>query len=265
MQLGSLFKKYTVEQWHIIDHDFRGKIHAPTVDRKLLTVVLILLCVLILLQYVGKSAVVRQYDWFMAWCQVFPEPKLGPKLYWATFRVFFYCVPALLVIRYVYGAKLADFNIQLERNPKTLAIYGLILCLILPVVYGVSTSSAFLRQYPIYKLAGSSWFDLVVWELAYGAQFFALEFFYRGFCLVAFARVFGAAAIFIMAIPYTMIHFLKPMPEAAGAVLAAIVLGTLALRTRSIFGGVLIHISVAWAMDLLALYHKGQLSKLTAG
>ena len=115
------------------------------------------------------------------------------------------------------------------------------------------TRRLFLKQYPIYKLAGSSWFDL----LAYGAQFYALELFYKGDCLVSLARVFGVAAIFIMAIPYTMIHFAKPAFEAAG-----IVLRTMAFRTCSIFGGVVIHISVAWAMDLMALHHKGHLGEL---
>ena len=40
-----------------------------------------------------------------------------------------------------------------------------------------------------------------------------------------------------------------------GTACAGIILGTLALRTRSIWGGVLIHVSVAITMDLLALYH----------
>ena len=43
------------------------------------------------------------------------------------------------------------------------------------------------------------------------------------------------------------------LPETLGAIGAGVILGTLAMRTRSIWGGVLIHIGVAVTMDVLAL------------
>jgi membrane protease YdiL (CAAX protease family) len=51
-----------------------------------------------------------------------------------------------------------------------------------------------------------------------------------------------------------MVHFGKPLPEVLGAVVAGLVLGAMALRTRSIWGGVAVHLGVAWTMDLLALW-----------
>ena len=71
--------------------------------------------------------------------------------------------------------------------------------------------------------------------------------------LFTVARYVGSYAIFIMVIPYVMIHFGKPFAETIGAIIAGIALGTLALRTRSIFGGVLIHVTVALSMDVLAI------------
>jgi membrane protease YdiL (CAAX protease family) len=59
-----------------------------------------------------------------------------------------------------------------------------------------------------------------------------------------------------------MIHFSKPLAECLGSILAGIALGTVALRTGSIWGGVLVHCLVAWSMDLLALYRTGQLGRL---
>jgi len=59
----------------------------------------------------------------------------------------------------------------------------------------------------------------------------------------------------VMIVPYCMIHFHKPVAEVCGAVFAGIVLGTLAMATRSIWCGVLIHLSVAWSMDALATAH----------
>ena len=56
-----------------------------------------------------------------------------------------------------------------------------------------------------------------------------------------------------MIVPYCMIHYGKPLPETLGAIGAGLMLGTLAMRTRSIWGGVLIHVGVATTMDVLAL------------
>ena len=56
-----------------------------------------------------------------------------------------------------------------------------------------------------------------------------------------------------MIIPYCMIHYGKPLPETLGAIGAGILLGTIAMRTRSIWGGVIIHVAVAVTMDVLAL------------
>ena len=98
-----------------------------------------------------------------------------------------------------------------------------------------------------------SWLDLFVWEALYAAQFLSLEIFFRGFILHGLRRALGANAIFVMIVPYCMIHFGKPMPETLGAIGAGLILGTLAMRTRSIWGGVLIHIGVAMTMDVLAL------------
>ena len=41
-----------------------------------------------------------------------------------------------------------------------------------------------------------------------------------------------------MIVPYLMIHFAKPWLEASGAILFGLLLGVLALRSRSIWGGI---------------------------
>jgi membrane protease YdiL (CAAX protease family) len=90
----------------------------------------------------------------------------------------------------------------------------------------------------------------------YGVQFLALELFFRGWMLGALRKSMGSAAVFAMAVPYCMIHYGKPYLETHGAIVAGIVLGSLALRTRSIYAGFLVHITVAFAMDFLALYRR---------
>ena len=67
----------------------------------------------------------------------------------------------------------------------------------------------------------------------------------------------NVAAVAVMLVAYTMLHFTKPYLEASGAVIAGLVLGYLALRTRSIWGGITVHGMVAVTMDLAALTHHG--------
>jgi membrane protease YdiL (CAAX protease family) len=120
----------------------------------------------------------------------------------------------------------------------------------------VSRQPDFGSYYPFYKQSSRSWYDLLSWEAMYFAQFFGLEVFFRGFLLGALRRSFGSGAIFAMAVPYCMIHFGKPFLEANGAIVAGIALGSLSMKTKSIYQGFLVHITVAGLMDWLALWHR---------
>ena len=85
---------------------------------------------------------------------------------------------------------------------------------------------------------------------------FALEMFFRGFWLGVLRKSFGSGAIFAMAVPYCMIHYGKPFFEANGAIVAGIALGSLSMKTKSIYQGFLVHVTVAGLMDWLSLAHR---------
>ncbi len=138
-------------------------------------------------------------------------------------------------------------------------IYALCLAIVLPVMLAVATQPDFGTYYPFYKNASRSYFDWMIWEAIYFWQFLALEIFFRGWMVGALRKSLGAAAIFVMAVPYCMIHYGKPYLEAHGAIVAGIVLGSLAMRTRSIYSGFLVHITVAFLMDALALWRRDAL------
>ena len=67
----------------------------------------------------------------------------------------------------------------------------------------------------------------------------------------------GINAVFVSVIPYCLIHVHKPVLEAFGSIVAGSVLGVLALRTRSIGGGIFVHVFVALGMDSIALWKSG--------
>lgn len=182
--------------------------------------------------------------------------------YWAGWRVGGFLLIPLLVVLLLPGERLRDYGLGTRGMTEHLWIYVILFGIVLPAVVVVSYTGAFKYHYPFpwsraHLAEPLPWRMLLAWEVMYAAQFFALEFFFRGFMLSALRRSMGAYAIFAMVVPYTMIHFGKPLAETLGAFAAGLILGTLALRTRSIWCGVFIHISVAVSMDVAALLQKG--------
>lgn len=141
----------------------------------------------------------------------------------------------------------------------TLPLVGLGLTVMVPLVWLASQSPGFLKVYPFYDpyRDGFPVWDFLLWESFYALQFLALEFFFRGFLIHATLPVMGAWSIPVMVMPYCMIHFQKPFPEALASIFAGLFLGWLGLKTRSVLPGFALHVGVAWAMDLMALYRKG--------
>ncbi len=185
--------------------------------------------------------------------------KLYGLIYWIITIDICYLLIPVLFIRFVLKDKVSNyaFSIKLEKNG--LKLYLLMLVIMIPLVLYFSTTKSFQDRYPFYNISGNEalWPKFWTWELFYLSHFFALEFFFRGFMLNSLKGRFGMYSIFIMCIPYCMIHFGKPMPETIAAIVAGIVLGYLSLRSNSIFLGFLIHVSVALTMDMAALWREG--------
>ena len=184
---------------------------------------------------------------------------LYTELWWGAVHLLGYVVLPALVIRFILRERVRDFGLHWGETARYARWYVLLAAPIIGFAFLVSYRQDFLDHYPFYRLAFRSGFDLLAWEVIYLLQFACLEFFFRGFFLHACKPAFGANAVFVMVVPYLMIHFAKPWLEASGAILFGLFLGVLALRSRSIWGGVMVHMSVALSMDLLALMQTGHL------
>ncbi|MBE7448482.1 MAG: CPBP family intramembrane metalloprotease [Kofleriaceae bacterium] len=248
--------RLTVEQWRAIDADggpgSPGAAPPGRADWKVAVILLVVAVVLTLQEYVGQRA---QYERWWPYDPTDPDPywSLYGYGWWTAWRVGGYLLLPMLVVALLPGERLRDYYLSPRGFFKHLWIYALMFALILPAVIIASRTPEFRQTYPFYRLAPRSAFDTWSWEVMYALQFLSLEFFFRGFLLHALRRVMGASAIFVMIVPYCFIHFGKPMAETVGAIFAGVILGTLAMRTRSIWGGVVIHVGVAWTMDLLAI------------
>lgn len=184
--------------------------------------------------------------------------ELYSYVWWAGTRILGYTVVPLATWKMLFPKdSLLDMGLRTKGFISHAWIYGLCLLVVIPCVFAVAQNPEFANYYPFYKLCSRSWVDLLVWEVLYVAQFFALEIFFRGFMLTPLKRSMGTAAIFAMCVPYVMIHFGKPYLEASVAFIAGVALGSLSMKTKSIYAGFLVHVTVALLMDTLALLGGG--------
>lgn len=190
------------------------------------------------------------------------KSNLPSLAYWIFIVTLFYFVIPALGVKYVFKGDLKDFGLNLKAEKGFWKLYLQCAAVMLPLVYLVSLTDGFANKYPFLKVYGGEPYfgsTLVVWELLYFLQFFGLEFFFRGFLVHSLKRALGFYSIFVMTVPYCMIHFGKPMTESFAAIFAGIFLGWLSYKNGSIWLGLLLHCTVALAMDVLALHHKGLL------
>lgn len=188
-----------------------------------------------------------------------PDQQMKQLLYWATICVATYLVIPSIIVKAFFKQRLSEYGLTWRGFWGHAWIYAIMFAGMVPIVWWASTQPSFLQTYPFYRASLADPSGYWLWAAAYGAQFFALEFFFRGFMVHGLKRRFGAYGIVIMAIPYCMIHYGKPIPETLGAVIAGVALGWLSLRSGSIMLGVLIHVSVALTMDLMSLWRQAAL------
>jgi membrane protease YdiL (CAAX protease family) len=208
---------------------------------------------IVLLNFQGG---IRLGDLDPAWAQLHVNSLAG-RMYWVAWGVFAYLLAPLAIIGFVFRESPSRYGLRIHFTRQMVHIYLGLLLIMVVTVYLASFSPAFVRKYPMANDLGDDPLRVLAWELIRGFRFVCLEFFYRGFLLFSLEARFGHHAIAVAALPYGIIHHGKPFAEALGAVLAGGVLGFMALRSRSIAGGALLHIASATFMDMCALFRKG--------
>lgn len=272
--LRRFVQEVIVAPWGRIDDHYRGQRVGHVSARSAAFITVITTCLmLVFLRFVVMDRTV-QAAFASTLCELggglfgdsvgkllYSYHRLMVNISWVMGCFFCYFVVPGLVVRQVFGMTLSEFYLRPRDYVSHLPIYGLLFLPVGILILVFAGSPDFAQQYPFYKNQ-QGWTDLLAWEAAYAVQFFALEFFFRGFLLRGLAAEMGSMAVLVMVIPYCMIHYGKPLPECLGSIIAGLTLGVLAMDTRSIWGGVTIHVAVAWGMDFAALGQKGVLSQL---
>ena len=150
-----------------------------------------------------------------------------------------------------YGIRVKYSNMK----PYYIMLAGMV------VIVGLGSFFGDLQAYyPRYQFTGgtvfaqrhglSEWITIALYELPYGADFFSIELFFRGFLVLAFSRWLGGHVALATATAYVFLHFGKPLTETISSFFGGYILGVLAYSTRNIWGGVFIHAGTAWLMEI---------------
>ncbi|MFN3529539.1 MAG: CPBP family intramembrane glutamic endopeptidase [Bacteroidia bacterium] len=144
-------------------------------------------------------------------------------------------------------------------RPSNMKPYLFLLMLASLIVIPAAMQDDFGAFYPRFMRMWPQGGDLqtervLLFEISYALDFYATEYFFRGFLVLAFVRILGPTAILPMAVVYVMIHFGKPLGETISSFFGGMLLGIFSYYSRSIWGGILLHIGLAWMMELAGYF-----------
>ena len=201
----------------------------------------------------------------------------SPEAYWFINTGLCMWVPLVTILLFLkqepsqFGLTRGDRRLGL----KWVLIAWVVMVLILAVVVSLpSLRGQFQSQYlygrlsqplsgvgPVFFMQHVNPKALVYYELAMGFYMFCWEFFFRGFLLFglqkSFLRTWGA--VVVQALIFALLHWsyvpgaAKPPVEVLSALPGGLILGILALRTRSFLYGFLAHWAISLTLDLILL------------
>jgi membrane protease YdiL (CAAX protease family) len=141
-----------------------------------------------------------------------------------------------------------DYGIRIGHWKPALILTAVCLAVMTPILYGVGKMPEF-RSY--YHLPAIDWpellFDAALLMLAW-------EFLLRGYMLFGLEKSIGKSAIFVQAIPFTLLHLGKPFLETLACIPGGFIFGYIAYRTRSFLPCFIIHLGIYIMMIFFTNY-----------
>jgi hypothetical protein len=202
----------------------------------------------------------HMYSWF---CDIvsFEDCRFPYSVFRRFVRMVIFLVPLVLFfpmdrkhLRSFYGL---DFRITSIRPYLPMLLVMAVIIFIAAIF-----SDDLQRYYPLYAKSGGDdfsmihqlpeWVTVLLYESSYLFNFISIEFFFRGFMILAFVRLFGPQIVLPVVCLYASIHFGKPFLESLGSVFGGYILGILTYKTENIWGGVVVHAGTALFMELFA-------------
>ena len=151
-------------------------------------------------------------------------------------RIILYLLIPLVIVLVIFRENPREYGFALGDWKAGLIITGIAILLIAPVLWLVAHGGTMTDYYKP-QLAGLPWNTFI--------DLFGWEFFFRGFILFAYARKFGAEALWLQAVPFALAHVGKPEVETLSTIFGGFVFVWIAYRTRSFLYPFIVHWFVA--------------------
>jgi len=172
--------------------------------------------------------------------------------YWFILDFSLFLVIPIVLIKYLFHEKINNYGISFGKKKIGLTFTLFSILIFIPIIYFISASENFSRYFPLMESAKDDLAVFLIYEILFLLFIFSWEFIFRGFMLFGLEKKFGLYSIFIQMIPFVILHNGKPFIETFASIFGALFLGYLALRTRSILYGFLIHAFILITLDVLA-------------
>lgn len=209
-------------------------------------------------------AVIQTISWYFTSRKFFREnfldyfsncqdPYLIEYLYWFIGDFLTFILPTFLLIKFVFKEKISDYGFKFGEWRIGIRFTSIFLALMIPVIWFVSASQEFIQKYPHLSSVRESWEVFFIYAAGMFIYMIGWEFIWRGFMLFGLEKKFGNYSILIQMIPFVILHNGKPFIETLGAIPGGIALGWLALRTRSFYYCVAVHLGVMYSIDLISV------------
>ncbi len=192
----------------------------------------------------------------------FPSMADNPLLgfYKLIFQfLFFFTLCFVIPVAYLkiyQKRKLSEFGFSLGDKKLGFKLTALLIPLvILPIAFAGSKMPDVQGEYPLARILFDHHELILRYEICYVIFYYiAWEFYFRGFMLWTVKENWGDwPAIIIQTIPSCLIHLGKPEGETIGSIIAGILWGLIALRTRSIWYCVAMHAALGVLTDLFVI------------
>jgi len=187
-------------------------------------------------------------------------PQLEDPHFYAALYTFFASlllmgvIPAF-VVKFVFKESLGEYGVQIGDARFGWQAFVILAPIMMIASWPSSNMSDFLAEYPLHPGAGSSPQQFAFHAFTYLFFYVGWEFFFRGFMQFGLRKSLGDwNAILVQTLASCLLHIGKPGGEIFGSIIAGIVWGIVAFRSRSLLYVLLIHWLLGVSLDFLIVY-----------